>query len=160
MQQRRGNITISEENLTLADNLLRLELKLGARWFRRLDADWRELSEKSLIEIHHKFFSSLIGDSDIEVTDMQNLLTELEKVAPSKGRALAAHRTFALIKVIGYTQTKYSMRSSTFYEHCQYLRLAGLSSADLCAGKILELRKRSLVLQEPVFSWDEIRIAA
>ena len=160
MQQRRGNITISEDTLLLADNLLRLELKLGSRWFRRLETDWRQLSEKSLIEIHQKFFSSLIGDSDIEVSDMQNLLIELEKVAPTKGYALAAHRTFALLKVIGYTQTKESMPKATFMRHCQYLRLAGLSSADLCAGKILELRKRSLVLQQPVLSWADIRIAA
>ena len=160
MQQRRGNITLSEDTLLLADNLLRLELKLGSRWFRRLDTDWRQLSEKTLIEIHQKFFKSLIGDSDMEVNDMGNLLIQLEKVSPSKGQALAAHRTFALLKVIGHAQTKCSMPQRTFARHCALLRLAGLSSADLCAGKILELRKRSLVLQEPVLSWDEIRIAA
>lgn len=163
MQLRKGNITIEDELLNLSDNLLRLELKLGSRWFRRFAEqgnDWRYLSSQKLIEIHHKFFDSLIGDSEVEVSDMENLLLELEKVAPTKGRALAAHRTFALLKVIGFTQTKHSMPKSTFALHCQYLRKAGLSSADLCAGKVLELRKRSLVLAEPVLSWHEIRRAA
>lgn len=163
MQQRKGNINVAPELLDLADNLLRLELKLGSRWFRRLSEsglDWRKLSQKKLIEIHQKFFDSLIGGSDVEVSDMGKLLEELERVAPTPGRALAAHRTFALLKVIGYTQTRDSMPRSTFALHCKYLRAAGLSSADLCAGKVLELRKRLLVLAEPVTSWEQIRRAA
>lgn len=162
-QQRKGNIALPEEVLDLADNLLRLELKLGSRWFRRFEQsglDWKKLAPKRLTEIHHNFFNSLIGGGDVEVSDMGTLLKELEKVAPTAGRALAAHRTFALLKVIGYTQTKASMPAQTFANHCVLLRAAGLSSADLCAGKVLELRKRSLVLAEPVLSWDEIRKAA
>lgn len=163
MQQRKGNINVAPELLDLADNLLRLELKLGSRWFRRLEesgGDWQKFTGQQLTEIHQKFFNALIGGSDVEVNDMSILLQELEKVAPTKGRALAAHRTFALLKVLGYTQTKHSMPDSTFRLHCFYLKAAGLSSADLCAGKVLELRKRSLVLAEPVRSWDEIRRAA
>lgn len=159
----KGNIECTEEVLTLADNLLRLELKLGARWFRRLHEaghDWQTLKFSALEYQHREFFSKLIGDSAIEVNDMGTLLLELEKVCPTKGRALAAHRTFALIKTIGYTQTKDSMPKTTFYKHCEFLRAAGLSSADLCAGKVLELRKRSLVLAEPVTSWEQIRKAA
>ena len=91
---------------------------------------------------------------------MGTLLVELEKVCPTKGRALAAHRTFALIKTVGYSQTKDSMPKATFMRHCAYLRDAGLSSADLCAGKVLELRKRFLVLDQPVLSWDDIKRAA
>lgn len=162
-QQRRGNIQVSDELLTLADSLLRLELKLGARWLRRLEDaghNWQELTLKALEWNHREFFKSLIGDSAIEVNDMGTLLLELEKVCPTKARALAAHRTFALMKVIGYSQTKDSMPLRTFFRHCHDLRAAGLSSADLCAGKVLELRKRSLVLAEPVNSWSDIRRAA
>lgn len=163
MQQRKGNIFLPEDYLQLADSLLRLEVKLGSRWFRRLadsGIDWREMSSLKLMEIHQKFFGSLIGDSDIEVADMENLLIQLERVAPTKGRALAAHHAFALMKVVGYTQTKNSMPASTFFKHCSYLRAAGLSSADLCAGKVLELRKRFLILEQPVLSWNEIRKVA
>lgn len=161
--QKKEKIQISDELLTLADSLLRLELKLGARWLRRLaDAghDWKKLSLKHLIFNHQDFFKTLIGDGAIEVNDMGNLLLELEKVCPTPAAALAAHRTFALIKVIGYSQTQDSVPRATFFRHCAALKLAGLSSADLCAGKVLELRKRSLVLAEPVTCWSDIKRAA
>lgn len=163
MMFRRGNLLVDDETLVLADNLLRLELKLGARWFRRyeqaLNDDWHTLTEYELTEIHHKFFDALIGGG-VEVHDMGTLLHELEKVCPTYGRALAAHRTWALIKTVGYTQTKESMRPSTFFEHCAFLRAAGLSSADLCAGVVIPFRRQQLVLREPVTAWTQIRMAA
>lgn len=161
MMSRRGNILVDDETLDLADNLLRLELKLGARWFRRYEErdDWHTLTAYELTEIHHKFFDSLIGGG-VEVYDMGTLLHELEKVCPTKGRALAAHRTWALIKSIGYSQTKESMNVNTFRKHCEHLRLAGLSSADLCAGVVIPFRRQQLVLREPVTAWTQIRMAA
>lgn len=161
--KRKGKIQVSDDLLIMADNLLRLELKLGSRWLRRW-ADsgraWQNISIVVLQWNHREFFKSLIGDSVIEVNDMGTMLLELEKVCKTKGRALAAHRTFALIKTIGYTQTKDSMRERTFYDHCHDLRAAGLSSADLCAGKVLELRKCALVLGEHVSDWSDIRRVA
>lgn len=163
MMCRKGNLLLDDETLELADNLLRLELKLGARWFRRYEQeqgdDWHTLTEYELTEIHHKFFYALIGGG-VEVHDMGTLLLELEKVCPTKGRALAAHRTWALMKTIGYTQTKASMPSTTFYKHCEFLRAAGISNADLCAGQVLPFRRQQLVLREPVMSWTQIRMAA
>lgn len=161
MMQKKGNILLSDATLNLADNLLRLELKLGSRWFRRNELlEWKDFTHEFICKLHQDFFGKLIGTADVEVNDMGTLLEELERVCPTKGRALAAHRTFALIKVVGFTQTKNSVPDSTFRLHCSYLRAAGISSADLCAGKVLELRKRSLVLEQPVLSWDDIRRAA
>lgn len=159
---KRGNMYLDDETLELADNLLRLELKLGARWFRRYEErdDWHTLTAYELTEIHHKFFNSLIGEGDVEVSDMGTLLKQLEQVCPTKGRALAAHRTWALIKTIGYSQTQNSMPKSTFFLHTSYLRLAGISSADLCAGVVIPFRRQVLVLREPVISWTQIRMAA
>jgi len=159
-QVRKGNIEVDEETLLLGDRLLRLELKLGATWFRRLKQDWHTLTADDLAAQHENFFSSLIGGGDVEVNDMGTLLQELEKHAPTKGRALAAHRTWALIKTVGYTQTVESMPRSTFMLHAKYLRAAGLSGADLCAGKVIEFRRKCLVLNQPVLSWDELRRAA
>lgn len=161
MMAKKGSLIIDDETLDLADNLLRLELKLGARWFRRYEEkdDWHTMTEYELTEIHHKFFYSLIGGS-VEVCDMGTLLKELEKVCPTKGRALAAHKTWALIKSIGYSQTKGSMPKDTFAKHCGFLRAAGLSSADICSAQIIPFRKQHLILREPVLSWNEIRIAA
>lgn len=159
---RRGNLCLDDETLELADNLLRLELKLGARWFRRYEEkdDWHTLTAYELTEIHHKFFNSLIGEGDVEVADMGTLLKKLELVCPTKGRALAAHRTWALIKTVGYSQTQSSMPKSTWCLHTNYLRAAGISSADLCAGVVIPFRRQTLVLREPVTGWEDIRRAA
>lgn len=158
--KKKGDFDVSEDLLTLADNLLRLELKLGARWFRRLAEaghDWQDLTLKVLQYQHHSFFKQLIGDSAIEVNDMGTLLEELNKVCPTPARALAVHKTFALIKTLGYTQVKESTPKATFHKHCAFLRAAGLSSADLCAGKVLQFRMRTLLISEPVTCWDDIR---
>lgn len=162
MQCRKGNLLLDDETLDLADNLLRLELKLGARWFRRYEVkdDWHTLTEYELTEIHHKFFNALIGGGGVEVHDMGTLLQQLEKVCPTKGQALAAHRTWALIKTIGHDQTKASMPKRTFLRHCSALKDAGLSNADLCAGVVIPFRRQSLVLREPVMAWTQIRMAA
>lgn len=158
-QMKKGNIVCTQDQIELSDRLIRLEMKLGARWFRRLATDWRELSAEQLTAEHNQFFSSLIGGGDVEVSDMGILLQELEKVT-TKGRALSAHRTWSLIKTIGWTQTRESMNPNTFRKHCEHLRLAGLSSADLCAGVVIPFRRKCLVLDQPVLSWDEIRRAA
>lgn len=163
MQQRKGNINCDDSLLDLADNLLRLELKLGSRWFRRYEQDdgddWRTMTEYELTQIHQTFFNALIGGG-VEVHDMNTLLQQLESVCPTKGRALAAHRTWALIKTIGFTQVKESTPRATFNRHCMYLRAAGLSSADLCCGIVIPFRKKQLVICEPVNTWSDIRRAA
>ncbi len=161
MMSNKGNLLVDDETLDLADNLLRLELKLGARWFRRYEDkdDWHGLTQYELTQIHHNFFNTLIGDG-VEVHDMGTLLQELEKVCPTKGRALAAHRTWALIKSIGFDQTKQSMPSSTFRLHSKYLRAAGLSNADLCAAVVIPFRRKQLILREPVTGWNQIRMFA
>lgn len=163
MQHKKGNILLDFERMTLADNLLRLELKLGSRWFRRLEdagCDWKRLSPNNLMELHYDFFGKLIGSADLEVKDMDNLLPALEKVAPTKGRALAAHRTWALIRTLGFTQTKESMPSRTFRDHCAILKAAGFSDADLSAGEVIAFRRKALILSEPVTAWEQIRRAA
>lgn len=159
MQQRKGNIQLSEQTLQRADRLLRLELKLGSMFFRRLDGDWKNIfTPEYLANKHQVFFSKLIGNGDVEVSDMGTLLQQLEKVAATPGKALAAHGTWALIKAMGYTQTQMTMTRSRFYEHTKLLRAAGVSSADLCAGTIIPFRQRSLVLQAPVACWDDINL--
>jgi hypothetical protein len=93
----------------------------------------------------------------MEVTDMGRLLEELEKIAPTKGQAQAAHRTWALIKSCGWSLTKESMPRATYFRHLNLLRLAGLSDADLCAGNVLPFARREVVIANPVTSWEELR---
>jgi len=155
----RGDCECPEDLLDKADNLLRLELKLGARWLRRLEKVWHKLTEAELLNEHQTFFGALIGEG-LEVKDMGTLLKELEKVCSTPGRALAAHKTFSLIKSMGYTQTKESTPKATFMRHCADLRAAGISSAELCAGEIIPFRVRKMILAEPVRWWDEIKRVA
>lgn len=169
----------TDEQLALLNRVLRMELMLRRRWFDRLknklditDFDtpelyidylrnnkaWLELTENDLNKLHNDYFSQFIGN--IEVTDMTTLLTALELVAPSHGRALAAHRTWALIKAIGFEQTAASMPRSTFALHRKYLLAAGLSHADLQTSNILQFRRNTIVISAPVLSWADLRRAA
>lgn len=156
---KKGKISISDDRLQLADRLLRLEMKLGARWFRSLSFDWHSLTAAQLTDYHFDYFSALIG-SDMGVYDMETLLQKLEQVSPTMGQALAAHRTWALIKTIGYDQVRHSIPHRTFMRHQALLKLAGLTAADLCSGNVIPFRQKTLLLDAPVLCWDDIKKAA
>jgi II/X family phage/plasmid replication protein len=150
---------MDEATISMLKRLLRLELSLKRRWFDRHGQDWLSLTEDDLNQLHHRYFSQFIGT--IEVTDMTTLLRQLEEVTPTKGRALAAHRTWALVKAIGFEQTKSSMPESTFYLHQKYLREAGLSNADLHNSNLLPFRRNVIAISDPVRSWSELfKVAA
>ena len=149
---------LQPEHFDLADRLIRFELSLKSRWFRRHGENWQSFTQEYLFNLHQDYFNKYIGKT--EVTDMGTLLTELEKVAPSTGRALAAHRTWALIKAIGYETARDSMPRSTFMLHQKYLRLAGLSQSDLLKANVSIFRRRHIDFSQPVTSWDDIRKAA
>lgn len=162
---KRNKSRAAPEHIELASRLLRLELTLKARWFRQYTeknygdtAAWLDITPDQLMALHTKFFGQFIGDT--EVTDMTDLLRRLEFVAPTKGRALAAHRTWALIRAIGYEATKSSMPERTFMLHQKYLKDAGLSAADLQASNIIPFRRDCIRLAAPVTSWEELKRAA
>lgn len=179
---RKGGTNATGEQIQAAMRLLRAELKLGARWCRRLEesyvaaltldqkkqmgadaiesaarAAWWNLTESDLSAEHESFFGGLWGD--VEVKDMEKLLERLDMVAPSKGQALAAHRTWALIRAVGTEQAKCSMPLRTWQRHCKLLKAAGLSDADLCCAEILPFVRRR-VFVTPVRSWEELRRCA
>lgn len=160
---KRGKVEIEDWQIEVSDRLGRLELTLGSRWFRRFKeqgGDWWHLTGDDLANEHGSYFGRMWGSGKVEVMDMGRLLEELEKVAPTKGYALAAHRTWALLKTVGFDQTKASMPPSTWFRHLSYLRAAGLSDADLCHGQVIPFARRELVLSQPVRSWDELRRVA
>lgn len=158
---RKNKADVSEEQIGLADRLLRLELSLKGRWFRRFyeaGRQWWQLTVEALDAEHAGYFGKFIGR--VEVADMGQLLEELKKVCETEGRALAAHRTWALIKTVGRDQAKDSMPKATWCRHTAYLRKAGISDADLCAGQVVPFRRHVLEITNPVSSWDELRRAA
>lgn len=158
---KKGRTNASEEQIALAHRLLRLEMTLGSRWWRRFEEDgksWTDLTEQDLDALHLDYFGRFFGS--VEVTDMTDLLCKLNETAPTEGQALAAHRTWALIKAIGFENAKGSMPYRTWARHLKYLRAAGLSDADFCHGKIVEFRRHIVLLNQPCSSWEEIRRAA
>lgn len=152
--KRDKHISMDPASVDLVKRLLRLELSLKRRWFDRHGQDWLNFSEDYLQELHNQYFKQFIGT--LEVTDMGTLLQQLETVTPTKGRALAAHRTWALIKSIGYEQTRSSMPRSTFLLHQKYLREAGLSHADIANADLLPFRRNTITVSEPVNNWADL----
>lgn len=142
------------EEIRAIEGLLRLELKLGRHWFQRNDTPWYELTVEDFKKQHNNFFANAIGD--IEVPTMDTLLERLIEVSPSEGQAKAAFNTFGMIKALGLNTVKRTIPESTFFRHCKHLREAGLSHADLNAGRILEFRRKTIVLGEPVHDWTDL----
>jgi II/X family phage/plasmid replication protein len=162
-QLKKGNIVIDEDLLILADRLLRLELMLGSMWFRRLEAkgvDWHTLTPEDLAAYHFNFFESLISGGEIEVTDMENILHNLEQHAPTMGRAQSAYNTYCRIRQHGYVATKATMQPKTFLNHQTLILKSGISLSQLCNTNVLQFKMKALDLGAPVLNWSELRRAA
>jgi II/X family phage/plasmid replication protein len=169
-QIKKGQVEITPGELESAKRLLRLENKRGNEWWRRFrqtGRDWKSISEQELNELHRQAFENIIGKESIEVAEMDNILERLKQVINEKtgkpiseGQALAAYRTWGLIKMVGQEEAKASMPERTWRHHKSLLFAAGLSWADFSAGNVVPFRRKVIVLGEPVHSWDELRKAA
>lgn len=165
-----GKLELPPEQIELADRLLRLEMRVGSRWFRRLregrlnkelrNSKWWELDEEMLAQLFVRFFEPVCGGVEVDMTRV-DLLHEISRCnAISEGRARAALGTYRAIKAEGLDPVKASMAHSTFFRHKKYLLAAGISEADLCAGNVFQFRPVRIVLAQPVRSWEELRRAA
>lgn len=173
--KRNKPIIFDNDEMLILKRLLRMELKLGRRWFDRLgnkykvsdfshpaahldylrtNKPWLELTQENLTKLHNDYFAQFIGN--IEVTDMNGLLQKLNDVCPTYGLARSSHNTWALIKTIGYHQTQASMPNSTFSKHRAWLIKAGLSAADLMSGNIIPFRRNMIKLDQPVLDWSDL----
>jgi II/X family phage/plasmid replication protein len=168
--------TATQEQIELAHRMLRLELKIGSRFFREhfrdymietrgqeagTMAEWYDLNESDLSKWHEQYFAQFFGA--MEVTDMNHdILKRLRECMDSKGQivtenqAMAAYSTWLRIKAIGYDQTKANMPRATWFRHTSYLKQCGLSQADLSSATVLPFRKRTVLLN-PCQSWDDLR---
>lgn len=157
-QDKKGQAVYTPEQIEAAGRLLRLELSLCSEYWRRSTKPWHRVKDCELERMHSEYFGQFIGKC--EVVEMDGLLNELEKVAPSEGQALAAYRTWSLIRAIGVRETEASMPRSTFLRHRKILFDAGLTHADLHASNVIPFRRRTIELGQPVRSWDELLKAA
>lgn len=158
-QHRKQQATATLEEIFDAQRLLRLELSLkGQYWRERAAKPWYQHTETDLDLIHDKYFSQVIGS--IEVSQMDyDIKHKIIQAAPTPGRGESAFRTWMLIRQIGYELTKQSMNAYTFRNHLIIMKTAGLSEADLRAGVVIPLRRKPVILGNPVKSWNELRAA-
>lgn len=170
---KKAQIALSDDLLQLADKLLRLELKLGSRFFRHMQErrtnkfhgrHWTTFQESELAGLHHDFFQPLCDG--VEVRDMGRLEI-IERIATcndiTPGRARAAYHTLSEIRENGLDEVKASMPERTYYLHRKYLKGAGFTDADLSKflpGNVVQFRPVRIVVASPVASWEELRRAA
>lgn len=158
-QLKRGQCVVDDQQLSMADRVLRLEMSLRSQfWRERAGKPWHQFSESELEALHEDYFGKLIGT--VEVKEMDNLLQRFEEVAATPGQALSAYRTWSLIRSIGVREAQVSMPRATWYRHKKIMFDAGLAWSDLRAGNVIPLRRRPLVLGEPVRCWEDLRRAA
>lgn len=166
-----GRYEIESWQCSLASRLLRLEMRMGSRWFRRLrdeklgeefkGKNWTELTPELLASVYCGFFEPLVGGQ--EVTGMERVELEKRVMAGSgctAGQARSALGTYRAIKEEGYEAVKASMSERTFYRHKKMLTAAGITEADLVKGNVFAFKPVRIILAQPVSSWDELRRAA
>jgi hypothetical protein len=139
----------------LADRLLRLEQQLSGAWWRRTRQEVGRMGQWSVdLEAEYQaYWSGLIGS--VEVCEMSDL--ELfKRAAKTEGQALAAYRTWCLIKAVGHRSAMESMPRATWYRHKKIFTDAGLGWGDLATGQIVPFRRRALVMEQPVMSWEDL----
>lgn len=158
------------EEISLASGLLRLELTLGAQfWRERVSEKWYAIKPDFLISEWKSYFDRMIGGAEMKNDDdVYERLLQVVYLSrspkkgmywvgqPMKSQAKAAYAIWNLIKTEGWEKAKSRTSKSTWYRNLGHLRAAGLSDADISQGNVVVLRKRILEAQ-PVTSWAELR---
>lgn len=158
------NSDITPDQLDMADRLLRLEHSRCARWFRRFEQSggkWLSLTVEALQHLYNEFFLPLMGGLEVKDMGRASIVNQIEDQAKvSHQQALQAFATYRNIKADGFEETKASMSRATWFRHIRYLRAAGFSDSQLCAGNVLPFQAVRVVLAMPVTGWSDIRLAA
>lgn len=166
-QQSYAGRPYTDQELDFADRLLRLELRLGAQYLRELKLktghDVIEWTSSDIDFAAWSYFSRMLGDT--EMTQVNDVEQSIRRVvgrdgAPiTDGTARAALGTWGLISSFGWERAKTMVSRPTWYRHMSVLHAAGLSDADISAGRIVELRARRLCEAQRVSSWSDLRAA-
>ena len=152
---KKGYADLTLDQLSLVDRLLRLEMRLGAQfWRERADRRWYEWSSEQLYEQFMVYFGQFIGK--VEIVEVHKLLDELIKVAPTPGLAKAAYRTWLLIKSHGVEEARGLTTKATWHRHKRLLQQCGVSWADFHHRALVPFRRKTIVLSDPVRSWEDL----
>lgn len=161
--QKREKAFLSQDEIDLTQGLIRLELSLKRAFFRKcLDTPWHQLTADDLNREHDNYFGKLIGS--VEVSEVKNIESRCIQTAIdlgyTEGVGRSAFMSWSMIRSNGFHFWKDRSARSTYYRHKRVLQAAGLGWSDLCAGKVVPLRRHKLTLGQPVSSWAELRKVA
>ena len=152
---KKGHADLDPDQLSLVDRLLRLEMILrGQFWRERAAWRWYEWSGEQLYEQFAGYFGQFIGK--VEIVEVHKLLDELIKVAPTEGLAKAAYRTWLLIQSHGMEEARDLMTKRTWHRHKRLLQQCGVSWADFHHRALVPFRRKTIVLSDPVRSWEDL----
>ena len=152
---KKGQADLTPDQLSLVDRLLRLEMCLrGQFWRERAERRWYEWSSEQLYELFEGYFGQFIGK--VEIVEVDKLLDELMKVAPTPGLAKAAYRTWLLIQSHGMEEARDLMTKRTWHRHKRLLQQCGVSWADFHHRALVPFRRKTIVLSDPVRSWEDL----
>lgn len=152
----------SLEEIAHASGLLRLELKLGAQYWReRTLCKWHLVQPEQLAAEWQSYFSRMIGGAEImnEQSIYERLLNVVpidDKGKPKEGQAKAAYSLWCLIKSEGWQKARDITVRRTWYHNLKHLKAAGLSDADISRGNVVQLRQK-IIEAVPVKSWAHLR---
>ena len=165
---KQGRAYCSQHQLKKADRLLRLEYSIRRHLIRRIKKEshlrWNDFAPDFLIDLHDQYFSKFV--TDIEVVDMENILNLLlaqvadrDGCIPTEGQARSAYDCYTRIKTVGPVIAKSTYTKPTWHRHIKNLSSIGLGYADLQQLNVVPLKRRQIVLDQPVSSWDDIKLA-
>lgn len=162
MRQKKTFLTAEE--LALCESLLRFEMKLGRHYMYRQEErtgrKWYDYTAKDLADIFNEKLNQIIG-KEMNITNHKGLRQKFQESAIKLGftpmMGSRAYSTFNMIKVEGLETVKREMKKSTFYLHKKIMRHAGLSNADITTGRILEFRRKSIIIDQPITSFNQLR---
>lgn len=138
----------NEDELSFAERLLRLELTLGREWFAR--NPWQAVTAEKLTHEWNDYFGRMIGGAEIvEDTDLR---TRIIAAAETESRGKAAYGCWLMIQSEGWERAREAFSKTTWYRHLEIIRKAGLSDADISAGRVVQLRRR-IIEAQLVNSW-------
>lgn len=147
----------TQEEIELANRLLRLELRLGSQWWReRTGQDhWTDVTPGQLAEEWEDYFGRMIGDAEMTGDD-KTIEQRIMAAAKTEGQGRAALCCWALIQSQGWQRARDLHSRPTWYRHLKVLHAAGLSDLDLSMGQVVPFRRR-IIETQMVTSWDELR---
>lgn len=144
----------SPEDITAANKILRLELKLGREWFAR--NPWSTVTPEQLRQEWKAYFDRMIGGT--EMASDNDIQQRVIDAAPTEGKGKAAYGCWLMIQSQGWERAREMYSKTTWYRHLQILRDAGMGDADISAGRVVPLR-RKVMEARMVSNWSEARAA-